>query len=103
VKAEPEDIVHTERVTGVPLAVIKTPYVEKVGLKVGPLAKWMFAHSRTKHWIRAYYNLRAFQRMKVTAHNGLSTKDYWQAGKSVEGIEGIESISEILGRFRNSL
>src|SRR5204862_7289678 len=34
--AEAKDIVLTERVTGVPLSVIKTPYVERVGTKAGP-------------------------------------------------------------------
>ena len=34
--AREEDIVLTERITGVPLAVIRTPYVERIGTKAGP-------------------------------------------------------------------
>ena len=37
--ADEEDIVLTERVTGVPLAVIRTPYVERVGTRAGPIAR----------------------------------------------------------------
>src|SRR5438132_1126845 len=46
VDAEEDDIVLTERVTGVPLAVIRTPYVERVGTKAGPIARWLLRHRR---------------------------------------------------------
>jgi nitronate monooxygenase len=98
-KAEEEDIVKTERITGVPLSVIRTPYVDKVGLKVGPISKLLFKYRRTRHWIRFLYNLRAVAAMKKTAHKGVSTKDYYQAGKSVHGIERIESARDIVERF----
>jgi nitronate monooxygenase len=101
--AKPEDIVRTERVTGVPLSVIRTPYVEKVGLSVGPFAKVLFKFRKTRHWIRMWYNLRALHSMKRTALSGLSTKDYWQAGKSVEGIHAIEPAAEIIKRFVHSI
>src|SRR5204863_503006 len=39
VAADEDDIVLTERVTGVPLAVIRTPYVERVGTRAGPIAR----------------------------------------------------------------
>jgi nitronate monooxygenase len=98
-KAEEEDIVKTERITGVPLSVIRTPYVDKVGLKVGPISKLLFKYRRTRHWIRFLYNLRAVAAMKKTALKGVSTKDYYQAGKSVHGIERIESVRSIVERF----
>jgi nitronate monooxygenase len=98
-KAEEEDIVKTERITGVPLSVIRTPYVDKVGLKVGPISKLLFKYRRTRHWIRFLYNLRAVAAMKKTALKGVSTKDYYQAGKSVHGIERIESVKAIVERF----
>lgn len=98
-KAEEEDIVKTERITGVPLSVIRTPYVDKVGLTVGPISKLLFKYRRTRHWIRFLYNLRAVAAMKKTALKGVSTKDYYQAGKSVHGIERIESVRSIVERF----
>lgn len=97
--AEEKDIVHTERVTGIPLAVINTPYVQSVGLRVDPLSKILFKNRKTKHWIRLFYNLRAIWAMKKSALKGLSTKDYWQAGMSVHGIEKVESVSSIIKRF----
>src|SRR5207244_10161626 len=63
VEADEDDIVLTERVTGVPLAVIRTPYVERVGTRAGPIARWMLRGRRTKHWMRTIYALRsAWQR-----------------------------------------
>ncbi|CDZ81383.1 Nitronate monooxygenase [Candidatus Rubidus massiliensis] len=97
--ATANDIVVTERVTGIPLSVIKTPYVEKVGTKVGPIQKWLFTHSWTKKWIRMWYWLKAFHQFKNVTVKGGSSKDYWQAGKSVEGIHEILSVKDIIDRF----
>lgn len=101
IQASDRDIVKTERITGVPLSVIKTPYVEKVGLSVGPISKLLFKYRKTRHWIRMFYNLKALYSMKRTALKGFSTKDYWQAGKSVEGINQIESVKSIIQKFTN--
>lgn len=99
VDAEESDIVHTERVTGVPLAVINTPFVKSVGLKVDPISRVLFKFRKTKHWVRMLYNVRALWTMKRSALKGLSTKDYWQAGKSVHGIEKVEAVGAIMRRF----
>ena len=97
--AEESDIVLTERVTGVPLAVIRTPHVEKVGLKVGPIARFLFRFRKSRHWVRFLFNLKSVRSMKKSNLKGLSTKDYYQAGKSVAGIEKIESAREIIETF----
>lgn len=99
VNATGDDIVLTERVTGVPLAVIRTPHVVREGTRAGPLARWMLRHRRTKHWMRTIYALRAAWSLKRGSLSGASSKDYWQAGKSVDGIEAIEPAGEIVRRF----
>ena len=99
VDAGEDDIVLTERVTGVPLAVIKTPFVTRVGTHAGPLARWLLRHRRTKHWMRTFYALRSLWSLKRGALEGTSSKDYWQAGKSVSGIQKVESAGEIVHRF----
>jgi nitronate monooxygenase len=102
VDAVPDDIVLTERITGVPVAVIRTPYIERVGTKAGPLARWLLRHRRTKHWMRAFYTLRAFRQLK-RASLGESSDDFWQAGKSVAGIHSVEPAGEIVRRFAEAL
>ena len=99
VESDEDDIVLTERVTGVPLAVIRTPYVERVGTKAGLLARWMLRHRRTKHLMRTIYGLQSAWRLKRSHFAGESSRDYWQAGRSVRGITSIEPAGEIVRRF----
>lgn len=99
IQAQESDIVKTERVTGVPLSVIRTPHVEKVGLKVGPLSRFLFQYRKSRHFLRFLYNLKSVVSMKKSNLRGLSTKDYYQAGKSVAGIHQIEDAGAIVERM----
>ncbi len=98
VRAGEDDIVLTERITGVPLAVIRTPYVERVGTRAGPLARFMLRGHRSKHWMRALYSLRSALRLRRASLRGATSKDTWQAGRSVAGITSIEPAAEIVRR-----
>ena len=99
VKAEEKDIVLTERVTGIPLSVIRTPYVEQIGTKVGPISRWLLQNRWAKPWMRMWYALSSGRRFKqITLHGG-SSKDYWQAGKSVAGIHAVEHAGNIVKNF----
>jgi nitronate monooxygenase len=101
--AEEEDIVATEKVTGVPLAVIRTPFIERMGTKAGPLGRWMLKGRRTKHWIRAFYSLRSAFRLKDASLKGATSADCWQAGQSVATITSIEPAGEVVRRFAAAL
>lgn len=100
--ATEEDIVLTERVTGVPIAVIRTPYIERMGTKAGPLARRLLRSRRTKHWMRAWYAVRSLRHLKRAAL-GESSDDYWQAGRSVAGIHAVEPAGAIVRRFAEAL
>ncbi|MEM8960210.1 MAG: nitronate monooxygenase [Acidobacteriota bacterium] len=99
VNAQADDIVLTERVTGVPLAVIKTPWIEKTGTRAGPLGRWMLRGRKTKHWMRTWYSLRSFLKMEKQAGKASSYKDILQAGKSVAGVEEIIPAGDVVRRF----
>ncbi len=99
VKAHASDIVLTNRITGVPVSVIRTPHVEKIGTSASPLARWLLAHPRTKHWMRGIYMFRAGLRLKNNMQQGMSHRDYYMAGKSVDGVDSIESVQAIIDRF----
>jgi nitronate monooxygenase len=99
VNADEGDIVLTERVTGVPLSVIRTPYVDRVGTRAGPLARWMLQHRRTKHFMRTVYALRSAWALKRSLMDGGGSTDYWQAGKSVAGIDAIVPAGQIVRDF----
>lgn len=99
VEARATDVVLSERITGVPVAVLATPRVRRLGLKAGFLARWLLRGRRTKHWMRAFYALRSLRSLKRASLDAGGVQDYWQAGKSVAGIERIEPAGEIVRRF----
>ena len=99
VGAREQDIVLSERITGVPVSVINTPSVQRMGLHAGPLARWMLRGRRTKHWMRTLYALRSLWQLRRASLDESGEKDYWQAGKSVATIDSIESAGDIVRRF----
>ncbi len=101
-KAQEDDIVLTERLTGVPVAVIRTPHLEEVGYKAGPLARWMLRGRRTKHWMRMLYSLQSLWKLKRSSLRSFSSKDFLQAGKSVAGVHAVEPAGEIIRRFADA-
>lgn len=100
--ATEDDIVLTERLTGVPVSVIRTPFIARIGTKAGPLARRLLRGRRTKHWMRMWYGLRSLRNLKRSSLDE-SRDDYWQAGKSVAGIVGIEPAGDIVRRFAAAL
>ncbi len=99
VDADETDIVLTERVTGVPIAVINTPFVQRIGTSIGPISRMLFRHRKAKHWMRTFYALRSLRKMKKDSVTGAGAGEYWQAGRSVAGIHGIEPAGDIVRRF----
>lgn len=97
-----DDIVLSERITGVPVAVINTPYIQRMGLKAGWLARRMLRGHKTKHWMRIIYGLKSIWQLKRSSLDESGEKDYWQAGKSVSGIDRIEPAADIVRRFRDA-
>lgn len=102
VAASSAEIVLTERLTGVPVSVIRTPYVERLGTTVGPISRWMFRGRRTKKWIRTFYALRSLRQLKQSSIAG-ANQDYWQAGGSVDAIHDIRPAGDIVAEFAAAL
>ncbi len=103
VDANEEDIVLSERITGVPLSVIRTPYIERVGLEAGPVARWLLKRRRTKRFMRLMYALRSVWQLKRAFLDDTGQHDYWQAGKSVAGIHRIRAAAAIVDELAVSL
>jgi len=103
VNATSKDIVLTERLTGVPVAVINNDYVRRLGTRAGAIARWMLKGRRTKHWMRAIYAVRSAYRLKKDLYEGKGAEEYWQAGKSVDGIHGVESARDVVRKFADAL
>jgi nitronate monooxygenase len=101
-RADAEDIVLTERITGVPVAVIRTPFIERIGTRAGPLARWLLRHRRTRRFMRTLYALRSLHQLKRASLDDAGTRDYWQAGRSVAAIHDILPAGEIVRRCREA-
>lgn len=99
VDAGEDDIVHTERLTGVPVAVIRTPHIDRIGTAAGPVARWMLRGRRRKRIMRTIYGVRSIAQLKQSLSRGDANRDYWQAGRSVARISSIEPVADIVGRF----
>jgi nitronate monooxygenase len=79
--------------------VINTPFIQRMGLKAGPIARWMLRGRRRKRLMRSLYGLKSLWQLKHASLDETGEKDYWQAGRSVAGIDSIESAGEIVRRF----
>lgn len=101
--AGPEDIVLTERLTGVPVAVINNEFVRRLGTRAGPIARYMLRHRRMKYWMRSIYHLTSLRRLKKSALSAQGANEYWQAGRSVGGIREVEPVRRIIEEFAAAL
>ncbi len=102
VKATPDDIVLSEKISGVPVAVIRTPYIERIGTKANWFARYCLGHPKLKHLMRMIYSLMAAWQLRRASKEGAGYKDYWQAGKSVQGIDRVESVASVVESFLES-
>lgn len=98
-KATSKDIVSTVKISGVPVSIIKTPYIEAMGLEAGPIVKWLLKHPRFKHNMRLFYTLKSVFQLKKSNQKGSSYKDFFQAGKSVDSIEEVKSVAQIINEI----
>jgi nitronate monooxygenase len=99
VEAKQDDIVLSDKISGVPVAIIETEYVRKVGTEASWLMKKMLQHPKLKHYARMYYSLKSIWQLKRASMQGMNYRDFWQAGKSVEGIDEVLPVEEVVRRY----
>ena len=66
-------------------------------------SRWMLRGRRTKHWMRTIYALRSLWQLKRASLDDSGSRDYLQAGKSVDGVREIEPAGEIVRRFGQAI
>ncbi|MBE14628.1 MAG: nitronate monooxygenase [Dokdonia sp.] len=93
-----EDIVMTQKISGTPCTVIKTPYVEKIGTEQTWLEKILNKNKKLKKWVKM---IRFAKGMRDTtkAAQGATYKTVWVAGPSIEETKAIEPVAKIIQRF----
>lgn len=95
--ASEDDVVLSEKLTGIPVSVLNTPYIRRMGLRAGPLARRLLRSGLTKHWMRLFYAVKSFRQLKRSLTD--AEKELWQAGKSVAGVSRIEEAGEVVRRY----
>lgn len=103
VKADENDIVLSERVSGTPVSLINTAYIKRLGLKANKFEHWLINGKKTKYIMRTFYMLRSLWSLKKAVLDKEGKQEYWQAGKSVKGIDAIISVNDIIENFKNSI
>lgn len=101
--AEAEHITLTDKLSGVPVAVIETDYIRRMGPKAGWLARMMLKGHRTKKYMRMYYSLRSFRTLKHNLEKAGTYQHFLQAGKSVSGIQEVVPVHQVMDSFREAL
>jgi nitronate monooxygenase len=95
------DIVITNKLAGTDSSVIRTPDIEKLGLRAGPVASRMLRGRKTKKLMRMIYLLRTSLRYRQL--NDARSGQYWQAGRGIGAIDEIIPAGEVVKRFAASL
>jgi len=103
VKSVEKDIVLTECVTGTPVSVILTPYIKRLGLKAGTITRWLLQRKRMKYIMRIFLFIKSMRQLKLAMHDESGAKDFWQAGKSVSGIDKVVPVKDVIRQFTDYL
>lgn len=98
VRATPEDIVMTTRVSGTPAAVIRTEYVEKLGLELPLPLRVLKDNPRTKKYVVPLIHWMGSRALEEAAVKP-SWKTVWSAGQSVGLIDSVLGVREILEKM----
>jgi nitronate monooxygenase len=98
IKATPDDILMTKKISGTPVAVIKTPYTVKMGTELNFIESWLHSNPKTKKYmkmLRSYIGSEALRRAIVTP----TWKEVWSAGQGVGLIDEVLPAAEVVSRM----
>jgi nitronate monooxygenase len=90
-----KDIVRSTKLSGSPLTVINTPYVQKLGTKAN-LLEWILNHNKTlKKYAKMIIAWRGMKAVEKAAF-GATYKTVWCAGPAIEHVHSIRAMSDIV-------
>ena len=95
VQAQPSDIVLTSRISGTPAAVINTPYIQKTGLALSPLEKFLLSNKKTKKLAKLVRYMTGSKLLESSVHK-TTWKNVWSAGQGVGLIHDIRPTRDII-------
>jgi nitronate monooxygenase len=90
-----KDIVMTTKLSGSPLTVINTPYVQQLGTKANWLEYILNRNKTLKKYVKMLIAFRGMKQVEKAAF-GATYKTVWCAGPSIEYVKAIRPIGEII-------
>jgi nitronate monooxygenase len=98
VDSSPEDIVMTTGISGTPVAVIKTPYIEKIGFELPFYLQALKNNPMTKKYAVPLIHFMGMKSLEKSA-TGATWKTVWSAGQSVGLVNEILPCREIVEKM----
>lgn len=90
-----KDIVRTNKMSGSPLTVINTPYVQKLGTKAN-LLEWILNNNKTlKKYAKMILAVRGMKAVERAAM-GATYKTVWCAGPAIEYVNAVRPLGKIV-------
>lgn len=90
-----DDIVMTDRISGTPCSIIGTPYAQKIGLHQNSIERFLSNNPKTKKYFKMLVNVRGMKWLEEAVKPG-THHNLWCAGQSVEMIEEIKPVKQIV-------
>ena len=90
-----KDIVLSTKLSGTPCTVIKTPYVEKIGVHQNCVERFLNSNKRLKKWLKIFTFYKGMTLLKKAAFEA-TYKTVWCAGPSIKHVHSIRSIKQII-------
>jgi nitronate monooxygenase len=93
-----KDIVKTTKLSGSPLTVINTPYVQQLGTKANFLERLLNSNKSLKKYVKMIIALRGMKAVEKAAFSA-TYKTVWCAGPAIEYVREILPMKEILKKL----
>ena len=93
-----DDIVRTTKLSGTPCTVIRTPYVEKIGVEQNWIEKILSKNKNLKKYIKMLTYSKGMGLLR-TAALGASYKTVWVAGSSIEFVHEISTVRHVIQKL----
>lgn len=90
-----KDIVMTSKLSGSPLTVINTPYVQQLGTEANWLERLLHKNKSLKKYVKMIIAYRGMKQVERSAF-GATYKTVWCAGPAIEHIHSIQPMADIV-------
>ena len=97
--AQEDDIILTQKMTGVSVSIIKPAHQSDKAVTFGPIFSRLLHLKWSKHWMRFFLFLRSMRRLKKMINEKTNDSELWQAGKSAADVNTIRPVAKIVAEL----